>query len=96
MVDFLTESSSPISISGQQPSHSHRRGSTFGRSVSHRNRSSECAAAAVRMRRLLSIDGHGAARFREEIDRRWPWSKRQVDRPSGAGAITAAAQHPFF
>eukprot|EP00956_Cyclotella_meneghiniana_P039531 scaffold173249_cov57-Cyclotella_meneghiniana.AAC.3 len=41
------------------------------------------------MRRLLSIDGHGAARFREEIDRRWPWLKCQVDRPSGAGAITA-------
>eukprot|EP00956_Cyclotella_meneghiniana_P025615 scaffold53726_cov32-Cyclotella_meneghiniana.AAC.1 len=40
------------------------------------------------MRRLLSTDGHGAARFREEIDRRWPWLKRQVDRPSGARAIT--------
>ena len=45
------------------------------------------------MRRLLTTDGHGAARFREEIDRRWPWLKRQVDRPSGAGAITAAASH---
>eukprot|EP00956_Cyclotella_meneghiniana_P006060 scaffold7889_cov44-Cyclotella_meneghiniana.AAC.1 len=62
--------------------------------VCNRNRSSECAAAAVRMRRLLSTDGHGAARFREEIDRRWPWLKCQVDRPSEAGAITAAAQHP--
>eukprot|EP00956_Cyclotella_meneghiniana_P019794 scaffold34404_cov38-Cyclotella_meneghiniana.AAC.1 len=39
--------------------------------------------------------GRGAARIREEIDRRWPlWLKCQVDWPSGAGAITAAAQHP--
>eukprot|EP00956_Cyclotella_meneghiniana_P039530 scaffold173249_cov57-Cyclotella_meneghiniana.AAC.2 len=38
-------------------------------------------------------DGHGAARFREEIDRRWPWLKCQVDRPSGARAITAAAHN---
>eukprot|EP00956_Cyclotella_meneghiniana_P037769 scaffold143912_cov31-Cyclotella_meneghiniana.AAC.1 len=33
-INFLTESSRPMSISGQQPSHSYRRGSTFGRSVS--------------------------------------------------------------
>ena len=31
------------------------------------------------------------ARIREEIDRRWPWLKCQVDRPLGGGAITAAA-----
>eukprot|EP00956_Cyclotella_meneghiniana_P030376 scaffold76235_cov44-Cyclotella_meneghiniana.AAC.3 len=55
------------------------------RTVCIQNRSSECAAAAVPMRRLLSTDGHGAARFREEIDCRWPWLKRQVDQPSGAG-----------
>eukprot|EP00956_Cyclotella_meneghiniana_P013778 scaffold20186_cov71-Cyclotella_meneghiniana.AAC.6 len=49
------------------------------------------------MQSLLFTDGHGAARFREEIDRRWPWLKCQVqvDRPSGAGAFTTAARHPF-
>eukprot|EP00956_Cyclotella_meneghiniana_P041765 scaffold238472_cov40-Cyclotella_meneghiniana.AAC.2 len=65
--------------------------------VEHQNRLSncECAAAAVLIRRLLSTDGHGAARFREVINRRWPWLKCQVDRPSWGGAITTAAQHPF-
>eukprot|EP00956_Cyclotella_meneghiniana_P002555 scaffold2970_cov36-Cyclotella_meneghiniana.AAC.3 len=37
-----------------------------------------------------------AARTSCDFDRRWPWLKCQVDRPSEAGAITAAAQHPFF
>ena len=57
------------------------------------NRPSECAAAAVLMRRLLSTDGHGAASILGDFDCRWPWLKRQVDRPSGGGAITTAAQH---
>eukprot|EP00956_Cyclotella_meneghiniana_P007763 scaffold10354_cov68-Cyclotella_meneghiniana.AAC.2 len=35
------------------------------------------------MRRLLSIDGHEAASIPCAFDRRWPWLKRQVDRPSG-------------
>eukprot|EP00956_Cyclotella_meneghiniana_P005339 scaffold6732_cov68-Cyclotella_meneghiniana.AAC.4 len=46
------------------------------------------------MRRLLSTDGHGAASISCVFDHRWPWLKCQVDWPSGAGAITAAAQHP--
>eukprot|EP00956_Cyclotella_meneghiniana_P002554 scaffold2970_cov36-Cyclotella_meneghiniana.AAC.2 len=61
-----------------------------------RTKTDECAAAAVPMRRLLSTDGHGAASIPCAFDRRWPWLKCQVDRPSGGGAITAAAQHPFF
>eukprot|EP00956_Cyclotella_meneghiniana_P008372 scaffold11246_cov37-Cyclotella_meneghiniana.AAC.2 len=35
------------------------------------------------MRRLLSTDGHGAASIPCAFDRRWPWLKRQVDRPWG-------------
>eukprot|EP00956_Cyclotella_meneghiniana_P021913 scaffold40611_cov69-Cyclotella_meneghiniana.AAC.1 len=70
--------------------------SVSGRSVSHQNRPSECAAAAVQIRRLLSNDGHGAARISCVFYGRWPWSKCQVDQPLGGGAIMAAAQLPFF
>eukprot|EP00956_Cyclotella_meneghiniana_P005082 scaffold6297_cov69-Cyclotella_meneghiniana.AAC.3 len=41
------------------------------------------AAAAVLMWRRQCGDAHSAARFREEIDRRWPWLKRQVGWPPG-------------
>ena len=54
-----------------------------------------CATAAVLMLRLLSTDGRGVASILGDVDRRWPWLKCQVDRPSGAGAITAAAQQLF-
>eukprot|EP00956_Cyclotella_meneghiniana_P031490 scaffold82841_cov63-Cyclotella_meneghiniana.AAC.2 len=37
--------------------------------------------------------GRLAYRIPCAFDRRWPWLKRLVDRPSGGGAITAAAQH---
>eukprot|EP00956_Cyclotella_meneghiniana_P004040 scaffold4901_cov50-Cyclotella_meneghiniana.AAC.1 len=37
-INFLTESSRPMSVSGLQPSHLHRRGSTFGRSVGEAGR----------------------------------------------------------
>eukprot|EP00956_Cyclotella_meneghiniana_P032036 scaffold86153_cov44-Cyclotella_meneghiniana.AAC.3 len=64
----------------------------------HQNRPSECGASAVLMRRLLSTHGHGAARFREEIDHRWPWLKCQADWPLGGGAITTHDRRttPFF
>eukprot|EP00956_Cyclotella_meneghiniana_P019466 scaffold33285_cov67-Cyclotella_meneghiniana.AAC.3 len=45
----------------------------------------EWAASAMRMRWLLSTDGHGAARISEETDCRRPWLKRQVDRLSVVG-----------
>ena len=48
------------------------------------------------MQRLLSSNGYGAAKICEEIDRRWPLLKCQVDLPSGGGAILATAQLPFF
>eukprot|EP00956_Cyclotella_meneghiniana_P040948 scaffold210128_cov17-Cyclotella_meneghiniana.AAC.1 len=48
------------------------------------------------MRRLLSTDGHGAASIPCAFDRRWPWLKRQVDRPSGGGAITRPPHNTLF
>eukprot|EP00956_Cyclotella_meneghiniana_P004136 scaffold5048_cov82-Cyclotella_meneghiniana.AAC.6 len=40
------------------------------------------------MQRLLYTDGHGVASILGDFDCRWLWLKCQVDRPSGAEAIT--------
>eukprot|EP00956_Cyclotella_meneghiniana_P019345 scaffold33092_cov73-Cyclotella_meneghiniana.AAC.1 len=53
-----------------------------------------CRGGANAMATILSSDGHGVARYREEIDRRWRWLKFQaVGRRGEEQSRSPHAQH---